>query len=103
MEPSELEFAPEDVKPGAFFKDAMQKKGVSPDQFSAQAYSGVLVIAEAIRKAGNKTGRDDIKNGLAQVKDLDTPLGKFSFTEKRDARHEPSVQQVKDGKFQVVQ
>jgi branched-chain amino acid transport system substrate-binding protein len=85
------------------FKDAMQKKGASPDQFSAQAYSGVLILAEAVRKSGFKTGRDDIKAGLAQVKDLDTPLGKFSFTEKRDARHEPSVQQVKDGKFQVVQ
>jgi branched-chain amino acid transport system substrate-binding protein len=85
------------------FKEAMAKKNVNPDQFSAQAYSGVLIIAEAIRKAGNKTGRDDIKNGFAQVKDLDTPLGKFSFTDKRDAQHEPSVQQVKGGKFQVLQ
>jgi branched-chain amino acid transport system substrate-binding protein len=85
------------------FKEAMQKKGVSPDQFSAQAYTGVLIIAEAIRKSGNKTGRDDIKNGFAQVKDLDTPLGKFSFTEKRDAQHEPSVQEVKGAKFQVMQ
>ncbi|MFL5400254.1 MAG: ABC transporter substrate-binding protein [Myxococcales bacterium] len=87
----------------ASFKEAMQKKGVSPDQFSAQAYTGVLIIAEAIRKSGNKTGRDDIKNGFAQVKDLDTPLGKFSFTEKRDAQHEPSVQEVKGSKFQVMQ
>src|SRR5205823_1156046 len=87
----------------AFIKNAMQKKGASPDQFSAQAYTGVLIVAEAIRKAGNKTGRDDIKNGFSQVKDLDTPLGKFSFTEKRDARHEPSVQEVKGGKFQVMQ
>jgi branched-chain amino acid transport system substrate-binding protein len=85
------------------FKEAMQKKGVAPDQFSAQAYTGVLIVAEAIRKSGNKTGRDDIKNGFAQVKDLDTPLGKFSFTEKRDAKHEPSVQEVKGGKFQVFQ
>jgi branched-chain amino acid transport system substrate-binding protein len=85
------------------FKEAMQKKGASPDQFSAQAYSGVLIVAEAIRKAGNKTGREDIKKGFAQVKDLETPLGKFSFTEKRDAQHEPSVQEVKDGKFQVLQ
>jgi branched-chain amino acid transport system substrate-binding protein len=85
------------------FKDAMQKKGASPDQFSAQAYSGVLVLAEAVRKAGFKTGREDVKAGLSQVKDLDTPLGKFSFTDKRDAQHEPSVQQVKDGKFQIVQ
>jgi branched-chain amino acid transport system substrate-binding protein len=85
------------------FKEAMQKRGAAADQFSAQAYSGVLILAEAVRKAGFKTGRDDVKAGLAQVKDLDTPLGKFSFTDKRDAQHEPSVQQVKDGKFEIMQ
>lgn len=85
------------------FLEAMKKAGVNPDQFSAQAYTGVLILAEAIRQAGGKTGREDIEAGLAKVKDLDTPLGKFSFTPGRDAQHEPSVQQVKDGKFQIVQ
>ena len=87
----------------AAFKEAMQKRGASADQFSAQAWTGVLIIAEAVRKAGNKTGRDEIKAGFAQVKDLDTPLGKFSFNDKRDAQHEPSVQQVKGGKFEILQ
>lgn len=87
----------------ARFKELMQKRGVNPDQFSAQAYSGVLIVAEAVRKAGYKTGRDDIKSGFAQVKDLDTPLGKFSFTPSRDAQHEPAVQQVKNGKFEIVE
>ena len=81
----------------------MKKRGATADQFSAQAYTGVLILSEAVRKAGFKTGRDDMKAGLAQVKDLDTPLGKFSFTDKRDAQHEPSVQQVKDGKFEIMQ
>jgi len=85
------------------FKELMQKRGANPDQFSAQAYTGVLIVAEAVHKAGYKTGRDDIKNGFAQVKDLDTPLGKFSFAPTRDAQHEPAVQQVKDGKFQIVE
>jgi branched-chain amino acid transport system substrate-binding protein len=85
------------------FKEAMSKRGAAADQFSAQAYSGVLILAEAVRKAGFKTGRDEVKGGLAQVKGLDTPLGKFSFTDKRDAQHEPSVQQVKDGKFVILQ
>ena len=85
------------------FKELMQKRGANPDQFSAQAYSGVLIVAEAVRKAGYKTGRDDIKGGFAQVKDLDTPLGKFSFTQTRDAQHEPAVQQVKNGKFEIVE
>jgi branched-chain amino acid transport system substrate-binding protein len=86
----------------AFLK-LMKERGVDPDQFCAQSYTGVLVIAEAIKQAGMKTGRDDIKAGFAKVKDLPTPLGKFSFLENRDGNHEPSVQVVKDGKFQIVQ
>src|SRR5712664_1826725 len=85
------------------FLASMKKAGVNPDQFSAQAYTGVIILAEAIQRSGGKTGREDIVAGLGKVKDLDTPLGKFSFTPNRDARHEPSVQQVKDGKFQIVQ
>ncbi len=85
------------------FLAAMKKAGANPDQFSAQAYTGVMILAEAIRQSGGKTGRLDIEAGLGKVKDLDTALGKFSFTPSRDAQHEPSVQQVKDGKFQIVQ
>ncbi len=85
------------------FLKLMQSRGVDPDQFCAQAYTGVLVIAEAIKHSGMKGGRGDIKNGFAKVKDLATPLGKFSFLESRDGNHEPSLQQVKDGKFQIVQ
>ena len=84
------------------FLAAMKKAGVNPDQFSAQAYTGVMIYAEAIRQAGGKTGREDIEAGLGKVKDFETPLGRFSFTSGRDAQHEPSVQQVKDGKFQIV-
>jgi branched-chain amino acid transport system substrate-binding protein len=84
------------------FLEAMKKRGANPDQFSAQAYTGVYILAEAIKLAGGKTGRADIEAGLAKVHDLDTPLGKFSFTPGRDAQHDPSVQQVKDGKFQIV-
>jgi branched-chain amino acid transport system substrate-binding protein len=85
------------------FLALMKAKGVDPDQFCAQAYTGVLAIAEAIKQSGAKGGREDIKKGLAKVKDLATPLGKFSFLPNRDGSHEPSLQQVKDGKFQIVQ
>src|SRR6202171_1691888 len=85
------------------FLAAMKKAGVNPDQFSAQAYTGVIILAEAVKQSGGKVGREEIEAGLGKVKDLDTPLGKFSFTPNRDAQHEPSVQQVKDGKFQIVQ
>jgi len=85
------------------FLEIMKARGVDPDQFAAQAYTGVVVIAEAVKRAGMKGGREDINRGLAQVKDLATPLGSFSFLDNRDAKHEPALQQVKDGKFQIVQ
>jgi len=82
---------------------AMTARGVDPDQFATQAYVGVMVIAEAIQLSGNKGGRDDIRNGFLKVKELPTPLGRFSFLENRDGSHEPAVQVVKDGKFQIMQ
>jgi len=85
------------------FIEVMKGRGMDPDQFCAQAYTGVLVVAEAIKNAGMKAGRDDIKAGFAKVKDLPTPLGKFSFLENRDGSHAPALQVVKDGKFQIVQ
>jgi branched-chain amino acid transport system substrate-binding protein len=85
------------------FKKEMAARHYTADQFAAQAYTGVLVLAEAIKQAGGKTGREDIKAGLAKVKDLDTPLGKFSFTPSRDGEHEPAVQVVKGGKFEILQ
>ncbi|HUK66039.1 MAG TPA: ABC transporter substrate-binding protein [Anaeromyxobacteraceae bacterium] len=85
----------------AFLK-AMAARGVDPDQFCAQAYTGVLVVAEAVRLAGMKTGRDDIRAGLARVKDLETPLGRFTFEPNRDGTHAPALQEVKDGKFTIV-
>ena len=81
----------------------MKARGFDPDQFTAQAYTGVLVIADAIRLAGGKGGRDDVKAGFAKVKDVPTPLGKFSFQPNRDGNHDPALQVVKDGKFQIVQ
>lgn len=85
------------------FLAIMKARGIDPDQFAAQSYTGVLVVAEAIKQAGGKGGREDIKHGFAKVKDLATPLGKFSFLPNRDGNHEPALQQVKDGKFQIVQ
>ncbi|HET6922248.1 MAG TPA: ABC transporter substrate-binding protein [Anaeromyxobacteraceae bacterium] len=85
------------------FIAANKAKGHDPDQFCAQSYTGVKVIAEAIKQAGMKGGRDDIKAGFAKVSNLATPLGKFSFLPNRDGNHTAAIQQVKGGKFEVVQ
>jgi branched-chain amino acid transport system substrate-binding protein len=75
--------------------------GSPPDQFAAQAYAGVYIAREAFRRAGSVDNRKAVCEALAQIRDLDTVLGKFSFTESRDAKHTPVVQIVRDGKFAV--
>ena len=72
-----------------------------PDQFAAQAYAGVYIAYEAIKKAGTTTDHAAIRKAMSEIKDLDTVLGKFSFTPERDAEHTPVVQIVKGGKFAV--
>ena len=48
----------------------MKARGIDPDQFCAQAYTGVLVIAEAIKQAGGRAAATTSRRGFAKVKDL---------------------------------
>jgi branched-chain amino acid transport system substrate-binding protein len=75
--------------------------GFPPDQFAAQAYAGVYIAREALRRAGSTDNRKAVRDALVQIRDLDTVLGKFSFTANRDADHTPVVQIVRDGKFAI--
>ncbi|MDR3632116.1 MAG: ABC transporter substrate-binding protein [Desulfocapsaceae bacterium] len=77
------------------------KYGHPPDQFAAQAYAGVYLACEAVKRAGSATDHKAIRKAMSEIKDLDTVLGKFSFTPERDADHTPVVQVVKGGKFAV--
>lgn len=75
--------------------------GFPPDQFAAQAYAGVKIAREALKRAGSTRDRQAIRDALAKIKDFDTVLGRFSFTEGRDADCKPVVQEVNAGKFVV--
>jgi len=87
----------------AFVKAYKAKYNLDPDQFAAQAYAGVQILSDALKRA-NLSGdtakdRTALRDALAQTKNVDTVLGKFSFTSGRDADHPPVVQVIKDGKF----
>lgn len=86
-----------------FIEAYTTKYGNPPDQFAAQAYAGVFIIHEALKRAGSTDDRKALRNALAKIKDFDTVLGKFSFTESRDAEHTPVVQVVKGGKFALLE
>ncbi|MEO5356463.1 MAG: ABC transporter substrate-binding protein [Nitrospirae bacterium YQR-1] len=75
---------------------------VKPDQFAAQAYDGLLIMAHAIKMAGS-SDRNKIRDSLASVRNFNGVLGKFSFDQNRDVDMEPFVLIAKDGKFQLLQ
>ena len=84
-----------------FVEDYTKKYNRPPDQFAAQAFVGVQLIDEAAKAAGTSDNRKAIRDAMAKIKDMDTVLGKFSFTEERNAEHTPVVQIVQGGKFAV--
>lgn len=74
--------------------------GKKPDQFAAQAYDALYIMAEALRKAG-KADRILLRDSLAGIRNFDGVLGKLSFDAERDVVMEPNVLIIKGGKFQM--
>jgi len=84
-----------------FVSSYKRKFGKTPDQFAAQAYTGVMVTAFAIANAGS-TDPAKVRAELAATKDFDTPLGRFGFDKSRGAVVGAVVQIVRDGKFVLL-
>lgn len=90
----------DDPKVKAFVAKYAKTYGKKPDQFAAQAYDGLYVMAEAFRRAG-KADRKAVRDALAGIRNYDGVLGRFSFTEDGDVSMEPNVLVVRGGKFQL--
>jgi branched-chain amino acid transport system substrate-binding protein len=78
----------------AFVRTYRAQLGYPPDQFAAQAYTGVKLLAAAIVRAGSTSPRA-IRDGLAGLRDVDTVLGRFSFARDREPVYAPVIQQVR--------
>ena len=86
----------------AFVQNYTAKYGMEPSVWAAQPYAAVYILAEAIKNA-QSTDSKAIAAALAEIKDFDTILGKFSFDTNGDAIYDPVVLIVKNGKFEVFQ
>jgi len=76
--------------------------GSDPDQFAAQAYDGLYILATAIKNAGS-ADRRAIRDALAAVRGHKGALGTFSFDENRDPVHPSVTLIVRDGRFVLYQ
>ena len=81
----------------AFVQTYRRQLGYQPDQFSAQAYTGVKLLALAIQRA-DSTDRRAIRDQLARLRNVDTILGRFSFAPNRAPVYRPVVQQIRAGR-----
>jgi len=76
--------------------------GSPPDQLAAQAYTAVLALATALRRA-DSTDRAAVREALAKTEFIDTPLGLFSFDKNREPVHPVVLQIVQAGALVTVQ
>lgn len=89
-------------KTGEFISAYEEATGEQPDQFAAQAYAGMNLVALAVESACSAE-RDAIRDGFDAIEGVDTVLGEFSFTDDRDADHAAVVQIVEDGRFAILE
>ena len=76
----------------------------APDQFAAQAFDGINIMAAGIRRANTTTGRLKLRDALARLNGVPVVTGsngKFYFTRTRDAGETGTVQIVAQGKFKI--
>ncbi len=92
-------FIDSDVPESRAFVEAFRKRyGGDPDQFASQGYSGLYILANAIKRAGS-ADRGAIRDALAGIRDLGTTLGPFSFDANRDPICRSVPLTVKGGKY----
>ena len=86
----------------AFIENYNAKFGMEPHNFSARAYATLHILAEAIANA-QSTDAAAIRDALANIKDIDTIFGAFSFNADGDAVYDAKVLIVKDGELVIFE
>ncbi len=81
------------------FVDSYRKTyGKDPDQFSAQGFTGVLILADAAKRANltftdTAGDRDKLRSAMETV-NIQTPLGPFQFTSDHDVKQTVWINQM---------
>ncbi|MEO6004771.1 MAG: ABC transporter substrate-binding protein [Opitutus sp.] len=74
----------------------------APDSNASLGYDSVLVLVDAIKRAGS-TDRAKIRDALAATKNFAAVTGNITINEKRDASKNAVIITVKNGAFQFVE
>ncbi|PWU08316.1 MAG: ethanolamine utilization protein EutJ [Verrucomicrobia bacterium] len=96
-------FSAEDPDPvvQAFVEKYKKKYGTNPVSFTANAYDAVMLLVDAIKRAGN-TNPKAIRDALAATRGLPGVSGNITFDQNRDPSKSMVLLKVRDGKFRFV-
>ena len=86
----------------AFVRNYTAAYGVEPNTWAAHSYTTVYILAQAIADA-QSTDAAAIRDAMANIKNLDTVLGNFSFDDDGDAVHDAIILTVENGEFKVFE
>lgn len=81
-----------------FVENYSAKFGMEPNNYAARAYTTLHILATAIANV-QSIDSASIRDALANIRDFDTILGKFSFDANGDAIYDAKVLIVKDGEL----
>ncbi len=86
------------------FVDDYRKRwnGKTPDGLAACGYDSVLVLADALKRAGS-TDAKKLRDAIAATKDIHGATGTISINDHRDAIKPAVILQVKNGKFNYLE
>ena len=85
----------EEEKVQAFVNTYRELHGVQPDLYAAHGYDAMMVLAEALRKAGPIPS--DFWKGITQIREFAGVTGMIQFDERGDVQKFPRVYVVEDG------
>jgi branched-chain amino acid transport system substrate-binding protein len=98
-------YSPENPSPRVqkFVAEYKEKYGgATPDSNASLGYDSVLVLADAIRRAGT-TEHQALRDAIASTKNFEAVTGTITINERRDASKNAVIIQVRNGRFQFVE
>lgn len=86
----------------AFVAEYQKRYNAVPNQFAAQAYDALGIMAEALKAEGAAGDRAKFRDALAAIKNYQGVTGKFSFDENGNPLMEAVVLEVFNGAYREL-
>ena len=97
-------FTPEDASPAAqkFVKEYEAKYNETPDAMGALGYDSLMILADAMKRAGTTEG-PAVRDALAATKDYPGITGNITIDGDRNASKPAVILEIKNGQYHYLE